>query len=95
MSEPITVYSRDGKTFTTNAPSEARNFMEAGWTLKPWNSGPPTPIPDDFPAADELRRAGLGTLEDVAKHHDLTRINGIGRATAAKIKAALAGRAEG
>ena len=49
-----------------------------------------TPLPEDFPAREALMGAGLDTLEKVAAEADLTRINGIGQATAGQIAEALA-----
>lgn len=83
-----------------------RILEQAGWTLvgldgaeaeAPPDAAPPTPqvlpltpLPDDFPAADVLRANGLLTVEDVAAEPDLTGIPGIGKATAAKVRARLA-----
>lgn len=47
-------------------------------------------LPDDFPAINELRAAGLRTIDDVRNYEDLTQINGIGKATAGKINAIIA-----
>lgn len=47
-------------------------------------------LPDDFPAVDALRAAGLTTIDDVRNHDDLTTITGIGKATAGKINALIA-----
>jgi len=112
MAEPIILYAPSrGKTLTTYAPTQAKQLIEAGWTLSPPPAKEParpgpatptpdspqrrlTPIPDDFPAAQELRRAGLETLEAVTQHRRLTAIRGIGRTTERKIREALAGRTE-
>lgn len=49
------------------------------------------PLPDDLPAREELLATGITTLDEVASHPDLTQVDGIGRATAAKIADYLAG----
>lgn len=46
-------------------------------------------LPDDFPAVDLLRGAGLTTLTAV-RNADVTKIKGIGKATARQISEALA-----
>lgn len=47
-------------------------------------------LPPGFPAADLLRAAGLTTLAAVRACPDLTAVKGVGRATAEKIREALA-----
>lgn len=46
-------------------------------------------LPDDFPAREQLRAAGVNTYSQVRKA-DLTSIDGIGDVTAGKIQTALA-----
>jgi len=52
-------------------------------------------LPKDMPARDALIAAGLGSVEDVTAHPDLTEFDGIGKATAAKIVDYLAAEDEG
>lgn len=50
---------------------------------------PVVTLPADLPGRDALEAAGLTTPAAVLAHPDLTEIAGIGKATAAKIMAAL------
>ena len=46
-------------------------------------------LPEDFPGKTELAEAGINTYAQLRKHGDVTDVDGIGPATAAKIKEAL------
>lgn len=46
-------------------------------------------LPDDIPGREQLLAAGVLSLDDVAAMEDLTDVDGIGKATAAKILAYL------
>lgn len=48
------------------------------------------PLPDDFPGVTALRDAGITTYAKLRDYGDVTDVPGIGAATEAKIKAALA-----
>jgi hypothetical protein len=76
---------------------EADHLVEMGAARWPDNDEPtreddtpPSELPEDFPARDELVQAGILTLDQVAEVKDLTEIEGIGKATAEKVTAAHA-----
>jgi hypothetical protein len=83
---PLSVARSLGKVPATEAASERA-------VLEVTESQPPAvgDLPDDFPGRAHLLDAGLGTIEAVRRHEDLTQISGIGPATADKIKEALEG----
>lgn len=58
----------------------------------PVEAAPPQgKLPDDFPGHAALKSAGITTYAQLRKVGDLTKIDGIGEATAAKIQEALEG----
>jgi hypothetical protein len=61
---------------------------------------PPLPaprgaLPEDFPGHLALAAEGITTYGQLRKHKDLTKVPGIGQATAMKISEALAASSEG
>lgn len=55
-----------------------------------WSEAPASNLPEGFPGRDDLAKAGLVDIETVSAVEDLTALDGIGKATAAKITEALA-----
>lgn len=84
MAEPVILY-KDGEEMTVHGRAQMQAMLDQGWREQAVASV----LPDDFPARDALILAGLMTVEDVAAHNDLTTLEGIGKATATKIRAAL------
>lgn len=80
----------DGKVVLSGATApEPRNHEEEVGGDS--DEGEATPeLPADIPGHDELVAANLTTIEAVAAHEDLTEIDGIGKATAARIAEYLA-----
>lgn len=56
----------------------------------PANKAAPAGLPEDFPGRDKLIEAGHETIEAVRQVEDLTAVDGIGKATAARIEDYLA-----
>lgn len=92
------IYTKKGYT-DQHVPERERtraNILErSGWKrveTPPQAEAPtaPSALPDDFPAVEALRVAGLTTVEAVRAYADLTEIPGIGKTTAEKIHARLA-----
>lgn len=74
------------KAVDAEAADEKEDAAEAPKT----NGSKSGPLPDDFPGVTALRDAGIKTYAQLRAAGDVTQIPGIGDATAAKIKAALA-----
>lgn len=73
-------WTAEGEDVTVEATSSEPAFPAS-------QPAPVTPLPDDFPCVDRLRRNGILTVEDLLAEPVLTGIAGIGRAKAARIAA--------
>lgn len=84
------VYHPPGSVVAIGDPSEAERLVERGDATWPPDTAPPdaqpvAALPADIPGRAAFEDAGL-TLDEVAELEDPTEIEGIGPATAAKLR---------
>ena len=86
------------QTFGAWEQTRQRLLHRIGWVLvedeptadvEPIKTTITAPLSGDFPAFDKLAEQGIYTVEALMNVEDLTALDGIGKATAAKIEAAL------
>lgn len=90
----VVAYERDGYVKGSLPPGAAlAPRPRPGITAhdKPADEPKQGPLPDDFPGRAALEKADINTYAQLRKAGDVTELEGIGEATAAKIEDALKG----